>query len=384
VAPRPERAGDAATGMTMTQQPTAYAPADLGGMLVPIVTFRSEADNWPAAKTVTWSDLRGRLTRHAIRAAKDGSAWSPATYKPGTRRAKANVEWVHAMVLDVDHVDLPYDQLAGLAWVAHTTHSHNPPDDPRWRVVIPLLRPVSGAEAVWSTYWLRARERFGNAMDEACKDSSRLYFWPACRLGAPHRTEIGVGELLDPDELPQVSVPEYVHTAAPRRAWAGSVNAYARRALEDEVTNVATAPPGNSPGSGRNVQLNRSAFALGQLVAGGELPRGLVEQELLAAAEHCGLVNDDGVHATEKTIQSGLTAGERQPRQAPEPTEAPQLLITRRTVDPVTGEVLEEDDGFQYLPPLTRPRGRKLPPLCRPEGVSLPPLIRERGQVEAL
>jgi hypothetical protein len=370
--------------VTTTQHPTAHASADLGGILVPIVTFRSEADKWPVAKTVTWSELTARLGRHAIRAAKDGSAWSPVTYKPGTRRAKANVDQVYALVLDVDHVDLPYDRLTGLAWVAHTTHSHNPPDDPRWRVVIPLLRPISGAEAVWAPYWLRARERFGEAMDEACKDSSRLYFWPTCRLGAPSRTEIGAGELLDPDGLPEVSVPEYVYTAAPRRAWAGSVNAYARRALEDEVTNVAGAPPGNGAGTGRNVQLNRAAFALGQLVAGGELPRGLVEQELLAAAERCGLVNDDGVQATEKTIQSGLTAGERQPRQAPEQTESPQLLVTRRTVDPVTGEVLEEDDGFQYLPRLTRPRGRKLPPLRRPEGVSLPPLTRERDQVEAL
>jgi hypothetical protein len=112
----------------------AYAPIDLSGTLVPIVTYRYEADNKPVAATLTLATLMARLSRHDVRAAKDGPAWSPVTYKPGATRGKANVELVHALVLDVDHVDLPYDHLAGLVWIAHTTHSHTPPDVPRWRV----------------------------------------------------------------------------------------------------------------------------------------------------------------------------------------------------------------------------------------------------------
>jgi P4 family phage/plasmid primase-like protien len=304
--------------VTTPSQDVAYAPAELGSTLVPIVTFRHGKDNTPAAATLTLADLLARLDRHAMRAAKDGPAWSPATYKPGTTRAKNNVDLIHALVLDVDHVDLPYDRLVGLLWVAHTTHSHNPPEDPRWRVVIPLLHPVSGEEKRWSVYWRRARERFGEAMDAACKDSSRIYYWPACRPGAPHRTEHGQGELLDPDSLPEVPATERVRPAAARRSWAGDITPYARKALDAEVANLASAPPGSGgAGSGRNVQLNKSAFALGQLVGGGELPRGLVEQELMAAAERCGLVNDDGMRSAEKTLASGLDAGELHARSAP-------------------------------------------------------------------
>jgi hypothetical protein len=329
--------------------------------LVPIVTFHHEADNKPSALILRWSELVERLSRHDMRAAKDGPGWSPVTYRPGTTRAKANVDQVHALVLDVDHVDPPYDRLAGLAWVAHTTHSHNPPADPRWRVVIPLSRSVPGDEQFWSVYWQRAHERFGEAMDKACKDASRFYFWPACRQGAAHRTEFGDGGLLDPDSLPEVRVPEVTRSANPRRTWSGDIKAYARKALEDEVARVAAAPPGSGgAGSGRNVQLNKSAFALGQLVAGGELPRGQVEQDLLAAAERCGLVNDDGVRATERTIQSGLSAAERSPRWTPAPDPS-GLVRPRRLLAP------------------TRPIGVDLPPTTRPDAVMLEPTERPQG-----
>jgi hypothetical protein len=43
----------------------------------------------------------------------------------------------------------------------------------------------------------------------------------------------------------------------------------------------------------------------------------LVEQELLAIAEHCGRVNDDGMRGTEKSLASGLDAGKRTPRNVP-------------------------------------------------------------------
>jgi hypothetical protein len=229
--------------------------------LIAIVTFRHEQDNKPSALILRWSELVARLTRHDMRAVKDGPAWSPVTYRNGAKRAKANVDQVHALVLDVDHVELPYERLTGLARVAHTTHSQNPPADPRWRVVIPLAQSVPGDEESWSIYWLRARERFGEAMDEACKDASRMYFWLACRPRAPHQTEFGDGELLDPDSLPNVRNLKLSRPPTKRLAWSGDIKAYARKALEDEIAKVVAAPPGGgSTGTGRNVQLNKSAF----------------------------------------------------------------------------------------------------------------------------
>jgi bifunctional DNA primase/polymerase-like protein len=54
--------------------------------------------------------------------------------------------------------------------------------------------------------------------------------------------------------------------APPARPVSDAVSAYGRRALEDEIAKLRAAPDGN-----RNNQLNKSAFALGQLAAGGEI-----------------------------------------------------------------------------------------------------------------
>ena len=64
----------------------------------------------------------------------------------------------------------------------------------------------------------------------------------------------------------------------------------------------------------RNHGLNRAAFRLGQLVAGGELAADLVHDELLAAALSTGL----GEREATRTIRSGLRAGEGSPRRAPD------------------------------------------------------------------
>ncbi len=89
---------------------------------------------------------------------------------------------------------------------------------------------------------------------------------------------------------------------------------YADTALLQEVHRVRTATPG-----ARNDQLNRAAFSLGQLVAGGELDRGTVTEQLTAAAK---LAGDGGRGEDRKiagTISSGLTAGAQHPRTAPAP-----------------------------------------------------------------
>lgn len=87
------------------------------------------------------------------------------------------------------------------------------------------------------------------------------------------------------------------------------VAAYATAALERECSAVAGEGEGN-----RNNRLNTGALVLGQLVAGGSLSRDLVEGRLLEAAGRCGLPEPEAL----LTIRSGLNAGARQPRRAPE------------------------------------------------------------------
>ncbi|GAT67815.1 DNA primase [Planomonospora sphaerica] len=81
---------------------------------------------------------------------------------------------------------------------------------------------------------------------------------------------------------------------------------YALAALRGESDRVKAATPGT-----RNHTLNAAAFALGQLVGAGALPRPLAEQALTDAGHTAGL----SAREVAATVQSGLDAGQRRPRQ---------------------------------------------------------------------
>jgi hypothetical protein len=81
---------------------------------------------------------------------------------------------------------------------------------------------------------------------------------------------------------------------------------YGAAALARQSDLVRGAQPGD-----RNRTLNRAAFSLGQLVAGGAIDRIVVERALLDAALECGL----GTREAETTIRSGIEAGLERPRQ---------------------------------------------------------------------
>ena len=82
-------------------------------------------------------------------------------------------------------------------------------------------------------------------------------------------------------------------------------SAYGRAALRRELERVSAAQPGT-----RNDQFNRSAFALGQLVAIGALDEDETAATLIAEGQLLGL----GVLECERTVASGLAAGMEQPR----------------------------------------------------------------------
>lgn len=113
----------------------------------------------------------------------------------------------------------------------------------------------------------------------------------------------------DQPEQPREPVDELVKPYPPGRG-----RGYATAALDQEVARVAAAANGT-----RNHSLNRAAFSLGQLVAGGELAHQLVVEQLTAVAQQVGL--DTGEIA--KTIASGLAGGAQHPRTVPEPANPP-------------------------------------------------------------
>lgn len=128
--------------------------------------------------------------------------------------------------------------------------------------------------------------------------SGREYKWLA-NMATPLEP---IPRWFEPILVPPAPVVE--RKAPPVRA---AVKGYAEKALELEVRAVLQAGEG-----GRNHQLNRSAFNLGQLVGGGQLDRADVEAVLRHAASTIGLTDAE----ITKTLNSGITKGMERPRQS--------------------------------------------------------------------
>src|SRR6516162_1000322 len=125
----------------------------------------------------------------------------------------------------------------------------------------------------------------------------------------------------------------------PLRARPSASSIYGRSALKDECAALAAMPKD----SGRNNALNRAAFNLFQLVAGGSLDENEVRERLFAAAEANGLVDEDGAAPVLATIESGAKAGSAQPRQAPEHGNHHDHSGNH-------GDGVALDDFFAYMP----------------------------------
>lgn len=165
--------------------------------------------------------------------------------------------------------------------------------------------------------------------------------------------------------------PERTYTPEPVSVTPDTAHAkYAQTALDNEASLLASAPAGT-----RNDQLNKAAFALGQLVASGHLTADTVKRALFEASTRNGLVKDDGVKAFEETFTSGLRSGMGQPRYVPDRTtdrpslpglpayipppitETPDGVITIGRTRIVKRTALFEDllrrvDDDDYIPPV--------------------------------
>lgn len=176
--------------------------------------------------------------------------------------------------------------------------------------------------------------------------------------GSLHPSGVHYTWLLTPDQVQFADAPEWLlelakkppepeYTALP--VTFASNDAYAQAALNDELDILR-----NTSEGGRDVQLNLSAFALGQLVAGGLLDAEEVRQSLYYAAAQTGLPHKQII----STMRSGLTAGQRKPRGAPEPEC--EILQTRITVSKPTATMPTQctSEPVQRLEP---PEATKVP-----------------------
>ena len=229
------------------------------GMTFAIALFERITNPTVLPKTVTIDELTTILTRFEVLPDKHlGQCWSPTKYAGGAKtRGNAGVEEVSCLVFDCDRVGPDPKRLKGIYWIGHTTHSHTTVA-PRWRVVIPLARPMP--VQAWGDVWRRARAALCPEADPACKDPSRAYWLPAHDGGLAAKPRVNEGPLLDPSTLPPLpSEPRREMSTPARKSGArSSPEAYMCQVLD----NLATVAPG-----GRNAALNHAAWTLAALAS---------------------------------------------------------------------------------------------------------------------
>ena len=137
---------------------------------------------------------------------------------------------------------------------------------------------------------------------------------------------------------------------------------YGRAALDRECIELA------SLAHGRNPALNRSAFAMGSLIAAGLLDRREVEQRLYDASETNGHVKKRGPLVTQRTIASGIESGLREPRAIPEPTRSNGASRPRQQPQP-------QPTRPQELRPKPQLSGVPIPVWTEPGVDGKPPLV---------
>lgn len=172
-----------------------------------ISLFSSEIDNLPKAVDMKWVDL---CEKPVFSQRKQGVVcWSPAVFKH--ERSKAGVLSVNALVFDLDS-DLTETLIQRLSPYNYVVHSTFTPG--RWRVILQTSRPHSPHEH--ATLWGAMAESLGGDFDEACKDSSRLYYWGTVAPGRTYeKYENFEGQPVDVDAVLAQASSFYARPTAP-------------------------------------------------------------------------------------------------------------------------------------------------------------------------
>ena len=134
---------------------------------------------------------------------KDVGGFVGGVLSQGRRKADS-VTGRSLITLDIDFgtkdtPELVKDRLAGTAWCLYTTHSHTP-EEPRFRLVVPLSREVTPDEYV--PIARRVADDIGlQLFDRSTFEPSRLMYWPSASKDAEFLHLTGEGAPLDADAV---------------------------------------------------------------------------------------------------------------------------------------------------------------------------------------
>lgn len=135
--------------------------------------FSDKFDSEPQSAEVEFADLPGVLREVASADKETAPLWSPTLMEGG--KTVGHTKSVEALSLDFDHIEPPWDKLAGWSYFAHTTHSHTA-EDPHWRVVLELDEPAD--PATWKNRFKAKMVMHAMEQDPSCCNPNRSFFVP--------------------------------------------------------------------------------------------------------------------------------------------------------------------------------------------------------------
>jgi len=140
------------------------------------------------------------------RSQKDFHGWVPCSVKATSdgRRIQKNMDMAHLLVLDIDDglsLEDIRKRLGRYEYAVHSTYSHSE-EKPKWRVVLPLLKPIPATEL--PALFDQVNQMFDHQLDASCgHDPARMYYLPGCPPDAEKlfTFEHNSGEWLDADSM---------------------------------------------------------------------------------------------------------------------------------------------------------------------------------------
>jgi hypothetical protein len=157
--------------------------------------------------------------------------WSPTVFH-GDHRSRANVEAAYAVGFDVDIAPVPDAEtlrtiFAGQAALFHCSSSSTLAA-PRWRLILPVSRPMSGDE--YDRVWRAVAALLPFAVGNEAKDPSRGWYWPRVPTEGDFVGDVLEGTPLDVDAIlasapPAAPAPREAAPDARRTAMAAALGA---------------------------------------------------------------------------------------------------------------------------------------------------------------
>ncbi|MGO9838659.1 MAG: hypothetical protein ACLP1X_31150, partial [Polyangiaceae bacterium] len=268
------------------------SPSNLIDPALPVVVTLWASRTRPVGRhdPHTWASfVETFVARPEMALKKESVAGFALTSFRDNRRALSNVEFVFALMFDLDEDDVSIEQAARL-WrrtrgVIYTTYSSTP-DHPKLRIIIALSRPVSPEEH--GRLWCWAAKRFARAkivLDESTRDASRLWYVPSHRLGGAYEWVELRGRTLAVDRVLSLVRPPAALRPLPGGAQKGTTGARRTGGQRGQEMGGARRVPATQTFFGRAFELADMALR--------QRTNGILSVECPWAAEHTSGGFDD-------------------------------------------------------------------------------------------